>query len=179
MWESGAILIYLAEKTGQFLPKEEPARSATIQWLMWQMCVPRSGRCAGCRVGTGAEPALTPRPRDRGGLGPMLGQFGHFFKFAPERVEYGIARYAKEGKRLLGVLDAQLAKHPFVAGDEYTIADMAIYPWLAAVPRFYGEEAYDKLGFNEFEHVKAYMERIKERPPVQRGIEAMAFPKSS
>lgn len=109
----------------------------------------------------------------------MFGQFGHFYKFAPERVEYGIERYAKEGKRLLGVLDGQLAKHPFVAGDEYTIADMAIYPWLAAVPRFYGDEAYNKLGFAEFEHVKAYMERMKARPAVQRGMEAMAFPKSA
>ncbi|MFM7347808.1 MAG: glutathione binding-like protein [Tagaea sp.] len=103
VFESGAILIYLAEKTGKFLPKDARGRTETLQWLMFQM----------------------------GGVGPMFGQAHHFMKFAPVKIEYGIERYGKETKRLYGVMDARLAKVPYLAGAEYTIADMATYPWVA------------------------------------------------
>ncbi len=103
VFESGAILVYLAEKTGKFLPKDPRGRTETIQWLMFQM----------------------------GGVGPMLGQAHHFMKFAPVKIEYGIERYGKETKRLYGVMDARLAKVPYLAGAEYSIADMATYPWVA------------------------------------------------
>ncbi len=103
VFESGAILIYLAEKTGRFLPADLRARKATLEWLMWQM----------------------------GGLGPMAGQNGHFLLYAPEKIPYAIERYGKEVDRLYGVLDAQLARTgAFVAGAECSIADMAIFPWV-------------------------------------------------
>ena len=103
VFESGAILIYLAEKTGQFLPVDLRGRKAALEWLMWQM----------------------------GGLGPMAGQNGHFLLYAPEKIPYAIDRYAKEVNRLYGVLDAQLARTAkFVAGEAYGIADMAIFPWV-------------------------------------------------
>lgn len=100
IFESGAILIYLAEKTGLFLPTEVKARSRVIQWVMWQM----------------------------GGLGPMMGQASVFFRYAPEKIEYAIGRYQREVRRLYEVLDRQLADHEYVAGD-YSIADMASWPW--------------------------------------------------
>lgn len=104
VFESGAILMYLAEKTGQFLPIEVRQRYQTLQWLMWQM----------------------------GGLGPMAGQNGHFLLYAPEKISYAIERYGKEMDRLYGVLDAQLARTgAYVAGADYSIADMAIFPWVA------------------------------------------------
>ncbi len=109
VFETGAILIYLAEKTGRFLPKDPVGRAVTLQWLMWQM----------------------------GGAGPMFGQCGHFVKFAPEDVHYAKKRYTEESKRLLGVLDRRLATASHVAGAEYTIADMATLPWVA-VFEFYG-----------------------------------------
>lgn len=103
VFETGAILIYLAEKTGCFLPSDLRGRSAAIQWLMWQM----------------------------GGLGPMLGQNGHFKLYAPEKIPYAIERYEREAARLYGVLDAQLARTgAYVAGQDYTIADMACFPWI-------------------------------------------------
>ncbi|HUX25811.1 MAG TPA: glutathione S-transferase N-terminal domain-containing protein, partial [Burkholderiales bacterium] len=103
LFESGAILIYLAEKAGRFLPAELRARNATLQWLMWQM----------------------------GGLGPMAGQNGHFLLYAPEKIPYALERYSMEVNRLYGVLDAQLARTGhYVAGGEYTIADIAIFPWI-------------------------------------------------
>jgi GST-like protein len=108
IFESGAILIYLAQKTGQLLPdaKADPAGNADVlQWLMWQM----------------------------GGLGPMLGQFNHFNAYAPEKIPYAIERYTKESQRLLKVLDTQLAKHQFVAKGGYSIADIAIFGWVASV----------------------------------------------
>jgi GST-like protein len=102
VFESGAILIYLAEKTGRFMPKELRARIQVIEWVMWQM----------------------------GGLGPMSGQAGHFSRYAPEKIPYAIDRYKRETERLYGVLDTRLADREFVAGD-YSIADMASFPWIA------------------------------------------------
>ena len=101
VFESGAILVYLAQKTGKFLPEEMRARSRVMEWLFWQM----------------------------GGLGPMAGQNHHFNQYAPEKIPYAMERYTKETNRLYGVLDRQLANHAFVAGD-YSIADMACYPWI-------------------------------------------------
>ena len=106
VFESGAILVYLAEKTGQFMPKETRGRIDVMQWLFWQM----------------------------GGLGPMAGQNHHFAGYAPEKIPYAIDRYVKETNRLYGVLDGKLAKTPFVAGD-YSIADMASYPWIVPYER--------------------------------------------
>ena len=103
LWESGAILIYLAEKTGQYLPAETRARHVCIQWLMFQM----------------------------GGVGPMFGQAHHFMRFAPEKIAYGIERYGKEAKRLYGVMDRRLAESAHLGGDELSIADFATYPWVA------------------------------------------------
>lgn len=103
LFESGAILIYLAEKTGRLLPGDPRARYETLQWLMMQM----------------------------GSIGPMLGQAHHFRRFAPERIPYAIERYTKEAERLYGVLDKHLADHEWLAGGQYSIADIATYPWLA------------------------------------------------
>ena len=103
VFESGAILLYLAEKTGQFLPADLRGRAATLEWLFWQM----------------------------GGLGPMTGQYGHFNVYAPEKIPYAIDRYTNEVERLLSVLDRRLAGRAFISGDAYTIADMAAYPWIA------------------------------------------------
>lgn len=102
VFESGAILLYLAEKTGRFLPADLRGRVATLEWLFWQM----------------------------GGLGPMTGQYGHFNVYAPERIPYAIDRYTREAQRLLGVLDRRLAGREFIVGDAYTIADMAAWPWI-------------------------------------------------
>ena len=131
VFESGAILQYLAEKTGQFLPTDVRKRFDVMQWLFWQM----------------------------GGLGPMLGQNHHFSQYAPEKIPYAINRYVKETERLYGVLDTQLQDHEFIAG-EYSIADMAAYPW--TVP-------YERQGIqlDEFPHVKRWFEAIKARPAVQ------------
>lgn len=103
VFESGAILQYLAEKTGRFLPLDLRGRTATLEWLYWQMA----------------------------GLGPMTGQYGHFNVYAPEKIAYAIDRYTREAQRLLGVLDKRLAGRAFLAGDAYTIADMACYPWIS------------------------------------------------
>jgi len=103
VFESGAILIYLAEKTGKFLPTDARTRAAVLQWLMFQM----------------------------GGVGPMFGQAHHFMKFAPEKVPYGIARYSKETRRLYGVMDKRLGESAYLASDELSIADMATVPWVA------------------------------------------------
>jgi len=102
VFESGAILVYLAEKTGKFLPKGIRGRVTALEWLFWQMA----------------------------GLGPMTGQYGHFATYAPEKIPYAIDRYTRERERLLGVLDKQLKGRRFIVGDDYTIADMASYPWV-------------------------------------------------
>lgn len=134
VFESGAILIYLAEKTGQFLPQEGQPRYQALQWLMFQM----------------------------GGVGPMFGQLGHFRRSAPEPIDYAVSRYEKEVLRLLGVMDKQLAEHAFLAGD-YSIADMATYPWVAA---------YDYLGVSleQFPNVQRWASALIERPAVQKGM---------
>ena len=137
VFESGAILIYLAEKSGKFLPAIEPGRYQVMEWLMWQM----------------------------GGFGPMTGQLGYFNVFAPEKVPPAIERFTKEVTRLLGVLDKRLAEVDYVAGD-YSIADMAIYPWLENLAGFY--KLPDMI--EPFAHIKAYMKRNAERPATQKGM---------
>ena len=137
MFESGAILIYLAEKTGFFLPTSGQARSQTLQWLMWQM----------------------------GGLGPMAGQNGHFLLYAPEQVPYAIDRYAKEVDRLYGVLDGQLAHTgAFVAGEDYSIADMAIFPWIRT-------HKAQHIDLSQFPHIERWYHAMFERPAVKRGLD--------
>ncbi|ATR84461.1 thiol:disulfide oxidoreductase [Pseudomonas sp. HLS-6] len=133
LFESGAILLYLAEKTGHFLPKDLRGRQETLQWLFWQM----------------------------GGLGPMAGQNHHFNRFAPEKIPYAIKRYVDETARLYGVLNKRLADRPFVAGTEYSIADMAIYPWIVS-------HQWQSQNLDDFPALKAWFERIKARPATQR-----------
>ena len=142
VFESGAILLYLAEKFGAFLPTDVRGRTETLNWLFWQM-----------------------------GSAPFVGGgFGHFYHYAPEKLEYPIDRYAMETKRQLDVLDQQLASHEFVAGSDYTIADMAIWPWYGnlVLGRAYGDAARF-LSTHEYEHVMRWARRIDEREPVQRG----------
>ncbi len=136
IFESGAILLYLAEKTGQFMPVDLRTRYAVLQWLMWQM----------------------------GGLGPMAGQNGHFLLYAPEPVPYAIERYGKEVNRLYGVLNGQLGRTgAFVAGDQYTIADMAIFPWIRI-------HQAQKIALDEFPHIQRWYAALRQRPAVQRGL---------
>ena len=132
VFESGAILLYLAEKTGRFLPADVAGRTEVLQWLFWQM----------------------------GGLGPMLGQNLHFSAYAPDKIPYAIERYAKETERLYGVLDRRLAGSEFVAGD-YSIADMAIYPWILRLTR-------EGQNLEEFPHLKRWFETIAARPATIR-----------
>lgn len=134
VFESGAILIYLAEKSGQFLPTEAKARFQVLEWLMLQM----------------------------GSIGPMFGQLNHFRSYAPEHIPYAINRYETETLRLYGVLDTQLAAHEFICGD-YSIADMAIYPWVA-IYEFQG------LTLDQHPHLKRWVETIAQRPAVQKGM---------
>ena len=136
VFESGAILIYLAEKTAQFMPKTPRGRMVALEWLMWQM----------------------------GGFGPMLGQAHHFNEFAPERIPYGMERYSTEANRLYGVLDRRLAKRDWVA-DEYSIADMAIFPWTRTYER-------QKVDIETYPHVKRWREAMLARPAVQKGMAA-------
>ncbi len=139
LFESGAMLVYLAGKTGKFLGKTDRERFATLQWLMFQM----------------------------GGVGPMLGQTHHFRIYAPEKIEYAINRYTNETRRLYGVMDKQLGKTAFIAGKSYTIADMAIWPWLR---NWKGQGQ----NMDEHPHLKRWFESIGERPAVQRGIKVLA-----
>ena len=132
VFESGAILLYLAEKTGRFGGDTMRARAEVNQWLMWQM----------------------------GGLGPMLGQNHHFRNYAPEKVPYAINRYLNETNRLYGVLDRRLADRPFVAGDDYTIADMSSYPWI--LPEAQGQD------LSEFPNIARWHAAIKARPATER-----------
>jgi GSH-dependent disulfide-bond oxidoreductase len=134
LFESGAILLYLAEKTGKFLPAAGRARAATLEWLFWQMA----------------------------GLGPMAGQNGHFTQYAPEKIPYAVKRYVNETNRLYGVLNKQLAGKQFITG-EYSIADMASYPWI--VPYEHGQNLAD------FPHLQRWFEAIKARPATQRAYE--------
>ncbi len=138
LFESGAILLYLAEKTGRFLPRDPFNRYQVIQWLMFQMS----------------------------GVGPMLGQAHHFRGYAPEKIEYAINRYTKEAGRLYSVMDTQLAVRDYIAG-EYSIADMAIYPWI--VP-------YERQGqaLEDYPRLQRWFERLAVRPAVQRGMAQLA-----
>lgn len=132
MFESGAILLYLADKVKQFIPQDLRGRTEVIQWLFWQM----------------------------GGLGPMMGQYAHFASYASEKIPYAINRYRQETNRLFAVLNKQLEKHLYIAGD-YSIADMACYPWIARL------EALQQ-DINEFEHLKRWFLTIQARPAVVR-----------
>ena len=136
VFESGAILIYLAEKVGKLLPKEGVNRINVIEWLMFQMA----------------------------SVGPMFGQLGHFRNSAPEKLAYAINRYQQETKRLLGVLNNQLADNSYIAGD-YSIADIATYPWIAATTT-----SYLDLSLQDFPHLQRWIETMQSRPAVQTGM---------
>jgi GST-like protein len=139
LFESGAMLIYLASKSGRFLPQDLRDKWSTLQWLMFQM----------------------------GGVGPMLGQAHHFLGYAPEKIPYAMNRYSKEANRLYGVIDRRLAESKYIACGEYTIADMAIMPWL---------RSYERQGVNmdEYPHVRKWFDGIGARPAVQRGLAVLA-----
>jgi len=139
LFESGAILVYLAGKTGKLLPIGDRARYEVLQWLMFQM----------------------------GGVGPMLGQAHHFRLYAPEKIPYAVDRYSNEAKRIYGVIDRQLASHAFIAGKSYSIADIAIFPWL---------RSWENQGIvlDDYPHLKQWFERIAARPAVQRGVKVLA-----
>jgi GST-like protein len=139
VFESGAILVYLAAKFGKFMPKSDRAKYEVLQWLMFQM----------------------------GGVGPMLGQNHHFKLYAPEKIEYAINRYTNETKRLYGVMDKQLTTHKFMAGNSYSIADMAIFPWL----RNWQNQGID---WADYPHLKQWFDTIAARPAVQRGVQVLA-----
>ena len=142
VFESGSILVYLAEKFGEFLPATGPARAETLSWLFWQM-----------------------------GSGPFIGGgFGHFFVYAPQKIEYAINRYAMEVKRQFDVLNRRLADNEYIAGRNYSIADMAIWPWYGqlALGQTY-DNAGEFLSVHEYEHVQRWTRQIGERPAVQRG----------
>jgi GST-like protein len=141
VFESGAILVYLAEKFGEFMPTEPSQRAECLSWLFWQM---------------GAAPYLG-------------GGFGHFYAYAPTKIEYAIDRFAMEVKRQLDVLDRRLAESEYVAGSEYTIADMAIWPWYGALVKGLLYEAGEFLSVHEYTHVVRWTDRIAVRPAVQRG----------
>jgi GSH-dependent disulfide-bond oxidoreductase len=141
VFESGSILVHLAEKFGAFLPTRGPARTETLNWLFWQM-----------------------------GSAPFVGGgFGHFYAYAPEKLEYPINRYAMEAKRQFDVLDRQLATHRYVAGDEYTIADMAIWPWYGVLALGDLYDAAEFLSVKEYTHVQRWANDIAARPAVIRG----------
>ena len=138
MFESGAMLLYLAEKTGRFLPSEMAARYRVTQWLMFQM----------------------------GHIGPMLGQAHHFRAYAPETIPYAVDRYTNEASRLYGVLDTRLGESEYLA-DEYSVADIAVFPWL----RSHERQGQD---LNDFPHVKRWFEAIDARPAVKRGLQVLS-----
>ena len=142
LFETGAILVYLAEKTGQFIPTDAAARYQTLQWLMWQM----------------------------GGVGPMFGQLGFFHKFAGKEYEDKRPRdrYVAESKRLLGVLDKHLEGRDWIMGADYTIADIAVFPWVRNLVGFY--EAGDLVGFADFKNVARVLAAFVARPAVVRGL---------
>lgn len=139
LFESGAILMYLAEKTGQFMPAAVAERYRVIQWLMFQM----------------------------GGVGPMLGQAHHFRQYAPDPIPYAIERYTNEAHRLYNVMDRRLQEVPFLAGDNYSIADMACFPWTRSHER-------QGQSLDDFPGLKRWFEAIAARPAVQRGLAVLA-----
>jgi GST-like protein len=138
VFESGAILVYLASKTGKFLPKSDRAKFEVLQWVMFQM----------------------------GGVGPMLGQNHHFRLYAPEKLEYAINRYTNEAKRIYGVIDRRLATSKYLGGSQYSIADMATFPWL---------RNWQNQGVNmdDYPHLKKWFDAIAARPAVQRGVQVL------
>jgi len=142
LWESGAILIYLAEKSGKFLSEDPAKRLETLQWLMFQM----------------------------GGAGPIFGQFGFFHKFAGKDIEdkRPYERYQNESKRLLGVIEGQLKKSSYIAGDEYSIADITLWPWIRTLGGFY--DASVELDLDNYPTVNAWLEKCAERPASQKAI---------
>lgn len=144
LFESGAILVYLASKAGKFLGNTDREKFTTLQWLMFQM----------------------------GGIGPMLGQAHHFRIYAPEKIEYAVNRYTNEARRLYGVLDRQLGKSAYLAGDEYTIADIATFPWL----RSWKNQGID---WNDYPNAKRWFDEIAERSAVKRGVEVLANQRES
>ncbi|MGO4328993.1 glutathione binding-like protein [Cupriavidus sp. 2TAF22] len=139
IFESGAILLYLATKSGRFLPTDDHKLYDVLQWLMFQI----------------------------GGVGPMLGQAHHFRLYAREKLPYAIDRYTNEARRIYGVINKQLAKRSYIAGDAYSIADIAIFPWL---------RSWEKQGITltDYPHLKAWFDKIAERPAVRRGLKVMA-----
>ena len=139
LFESGAILVYLAGKTGKFMPSTDRAKFDVLQWLMFQM----------------------------GGVGPMLGQAHHFRLYAPEKLPYAVERYTNEAKRIYGVIDKQLSKNRFIAGRTYSIADIAIFPWL---------RSWENQGvtLTDYPHLKAWFDGIAARPAVKRGVAVLA-----
>jgi GSH-dependent disulfide-bond oxidoreductase len=139
VFESGAILIYLAAKFGKFMPKSDRQKYDVLQWLMFQM----------------------------GGVGPMLGQNHHFRIYAPEKINYAVDRYTNEAKRLYGVIDHQLAEHKFIAGNTYSIADMAIFPWLRNWER-------QGIVLTDYPHLKRWFDQLAARPAVQHGVAVLA-----
>ena len=139
MFESGAMLVYLAGKTGKFLGKTDRARYETLQWLMFQM----------------------------GGVGPMLGQAHHFRIYAPEKLPYAIDRYTNEAKRLYGVLEKRLSQSKYLAGKDYTIADIAVFPWIRSWER-------QGVQLTDFPAVKKWFDAIDARPAVKRGVQVLA-----
>jgi len=141
VFESGAILLYLAEKFGAFLPTEAKARAECLSWLFWQM-----------------------------GSAPYLGGgFGHFYAYAPTKIEYAIDRFAMETKRQLDVLDKQLERNEYVAGDAYTIADIAIWPWYGGLAKGWLYEAAEFLAVQDYKHVQRWADAIGKRPAAIRG----------
>jgi GST-like protein len=139
LFESGAILLYLAAKTGRFLPDDVRGKYEVLQWLMFQM----------------------------GSVGPMLGQAHHFRIYAPEKIAYAIDRYTNEARRLYRVMDRQIAKTRYIAGNAYTIADIAVFPWL----RSWRNQG---IAWDEHPHLKGWFDEIAARPAVQRGVEVLA-----
>ncbi|MDP4493871.1 glutathione S-transferase family protein [Vibrio sp. AH4] len=135
VFESGAILLYLAEKTGMFLPQESKARSRVIQWLMFQM----------------------------GGVGPMMGQANVFYRYFPEKIQPAIDRYQKEGRRLFEVMDGQLAQNAYLAGNEYSIADIATFPWVRI-------HEWSGISIDGLPHLQRWMNKIAQRPAVIKGL---------
>ena len=139
LFESGAILLYLAGKTGKLLPTDVRRKYVVLEWLMFQM----------------------------GSVGPMLGQTHHFRLYAPEKIAYAVDRYTNEAKRLYGVMNKRLAKSKYIAGPEYSIADIAIFPWL----RSWKNQGID---WNDYPHLKGWFDEIAARPAVQRGVDVLA-----
>jgi GST-like protein len=139
LFESGAILVYLASKFGKFMPKSDAAKFETLQWLMFQM----------------------------GGVGPMLGQAHHFRIYAPEKIDYAYDRYTNEAKRIYGVLDKQVQSRKFIAGNQYSIADIATFPWI----RSWKNQGID---WSDYPALQDWFDRISERPAVKRGVDVLA-----